>query len=123
MSDTQDHGHSLPIDHTALAVISNGDAAVERRLVDAFYRASAADAATLNAAVEQRDAVAVIRAAHRVLGASKMAGAVTLAAICVNTTRAAQARDWDAIALSRDTLIRELERVSAYLDTLLNARP
>jgi len=123
MSNTQDNGQAAPIDRAALAVISNGDAAAERRLMAAFRKANAADAATLDAAVEQRDGAAVIRAAHRVLGATKMAGAVTLAAICLSIMRAGESGDWDAIAVHQDTFNRELERVSAYLDTLLNARP
>ncbi len=120
---SQDDGQAAPIDRAALAVISEGDTATERRLLGVFRKANAADGATLNAAVEQRDGAAVIRTAHRILGASKMAGAITLAAVCVSITRAGEAGDWDAIADYRDALNRECERVSAYLDTLLNARP
>ena len=100
MSRLHDDGQAAPIDRAALAVISDGDIATERRLLGVFRNPNAADAAALNAALERRDGPAVIHAAHRLLGASKMAGivaqnriqadkAAALEAISTATARAA----------------------------------
>lgn len=119
MPDSQTDGESAPIDGAALAVISNGDAATERRLLGVFRKANAEDATMLKVAIERRDAFAVTCAAHRVVGACRIVGATTLAAICSDVARAGQAGDWDAIAAIRDDLCHELERVSSYLEIQL----
>ncbi len=107
---------AAPIDRTALAGISRGDAATERRLLAIFRKAHSADADALRGALEQRDVVAVTRAAHRVMGASRMAGALALADICGSLAQAGAAGDWDIIAANRDALNRELERIEVYLN-------
>ena len=50
MSSSLDDDQATPIDRTAFAVISNGDTAVELRLLGSFRKANAADCAALNAA-------------------------------------------------------------------------
>ena len=120
MSASQDSGKRVPIDLAALAEISRGDKAVERRLLSIFRKANDTDAAALKAALAQRDTAAVIRAAHRVMGASKMAGATTLAAICGSIAQAGQDSDWNTIAANKDAFYREVERVNAYLAMQLN---
>ena len=123
MFDTQDDDQSAPIDRAALAVISRGDGATERRLLGVFRKATAADAAAFKVALEQRDIGAVIGAAHRVLGASRLAGATTLALICNTIAQSGRAGDWDAISANRNEFYREFERVKAYLDSQLDREP
>ena len=117
MRHSQDDGLSLPIDRAALAVISNGEAATEHKLLRIFCKTNALDAAALDAALRQRDGAGAIRAAHRLLGASRMAGATALGALCANIVQAGHAADWDAITRHRDALCHELERINTYLDS------
>lgn len=123
MSGPDDSREAAPIDRAALAEISRGDQAVERRLLSVFQKANAADAGALKEALEQRDVAAVIRAAHRVVGASKMAGAITLAAICESIAQAGKSGDWNAIVANRDALYFEFERVNDYLCVQIDGEP
>ena len=116
MPHSRNDAPSAPVDRAALAAISNGDAATERRLLNVFRNANVADAVTLDMALKQRDSAGVMRAAHRLLGASKMAGAMALGVICGNIMQAGRCEDWDAIGTYRDQLDRELGRINAYLD-------
>lgn len=118
MSAPPGDGKSVPIDRLKLAEISGGDPSIERKLLTVFRRANDADVAALKEALEKRDIVSVTRASHRVKGAGKMVGAMTLADICERIEHAGRARDWDTMAANSDALYRELERVNAYLGTL-----
>lgn len=123
MPGSQHDGQSAPIDRAALAVLAHGDEAVERRLLAVFRKANAADAAALKSALEQRNVEAATSAAHRVMGAGRMAGAVALSAVCERMVRAGQSGDWEAMVAQRDALDRELQRIDAYLDARLGAQP
>lgn len=123
MSVSQDDTQSAPIDRAALAEISRGDAAVERRLLSVFRTANDLDVARLQAAVDKRDVAGVIRAAHRVMGASRMAGAAVLANICATMARAGKRGDWEAIHANNRALYQELARINAYLDAQSSAPP
>ena len=112
-----------PIDGDALTEISCGDHAAERRLLSVFRAANTKDFAALDAAVHTYDEAAVTRAAHRLLGAAKLAGATVLVDLCCVIVQTAKAGDWNAIAANRDALYRELARVNLYLDARLSAQP
>lgn len=115
MSISHDSSNGAPVNPAALAEISQGDKAVERRLLGVFRKSNETDAAALRVALAQRDMAAVIRAAHRVMGASKMAGAATLAAICGSIVQAGRDDDWSAVTANKDVFYCELDRVNAYL--------
>ena len=119
MSGPPDDGKSAPIDRSILAVLTGGDPAVERGMLAVLRKANNADAAALGEAVERRDIVAVARASHRMMGASRLAGATALADICATIARAGQAGNWGTIAANHEALARELDRVNGYLDTQL----
>ncbi|MBI4191668.1 MAG: Hpt domain-containing protein [Betaproteobacteria bacterium] len=119
MSGPPDDGKSVPIDRSILAVLTGGDPLVERRMLAVLRRANNADAAALREAVERHDIASITRASHRMMGASRLAGATTLADICAAIARAGPAGDWDAIAANRAALDRELDRVNGYLDMQL----
>ena len=112
----------VPIDRSVLAAIAQGNTATERRLLRTFREANRADAVRLILACEQRNTEAVVRAVHRILGASRMAGATGVCDACEAVARAGQAGDWPALAASQRALEQELERVNAYVDHQL-ARP
>src|SRR5688572_19443489 len=111
-----------PIDGAAFTEIACGDHAAERRLLSVFRAANDNDSAALDAAVRTRDQAAVRRAAHRLLGAAKLAGATVVVDLCGVIVQAAKAGEWDAIAVNRDALCRELARVNLYLDARLSAQ-
>jgi HPt (histidine-containing phosphotransfer) domain-containing protein len=100
-------------------VITDGDPAVERRLLTVFRKANDADAAALEEALARRDIAAITRASHGMMGASRLVGAAVLADICATIAQAGQAGDWGTIAANQHALARELDRVTAYIDTLL----
>ena len=112
-----------PIDGAALAEISGGDRAAERRLLSVFRAANDSDFAALDAAMLTRDQAGVTRAAHRLLGAAKLAGAAVLVDLCRLMAEAGKAADWDAIAAHREALYGELARINRYLDARLSAQP
>ncbi len=123
MSVLQHDEQSAPIDRAELAEISRGDLAVERRLLRVFRTSNDADVAALQAAVDKRDAARVIRGAHRVMGASRMAGATMLAHIGAAIAQAGQAGDWDAIDENMRALCCEHARIHAYFDAQLIISP
>lgn len=118
MSGAPGNNKSVPIDRSMLAEISGGDQSIERKLLTVFRQVNEVDAAALKEALEKQDVVSITRAAHRISGAGKMAGAMALAGICERIEHAGRANDWDTIAASRDALYRELERVNTYLGTI-----
>ena len=63
-----------------------------------------------------RESAAVTRAAHRLLGAARLAGAAALVDVCCASVAAGKAGDWEAIAANHDALARELARINDYLD-------
>ena len=106
------------IDRSALAEISGGDLNVERSILSGFRLANDTDAAALARAVRDQDSIQVIRAAHRISGASKMVGALGLANICERIEYAGRAGDWTAISAETDALQRERQRLNIYLDSI-----
>lgn len=107
-----------PVDRSVLAEISGGDTAVERHILMEFRRANDEDAAMFQRAVADGDIGQVTHAAHRIKGASRTVGAMSLASVCESLEHAARANDWGAIAAHMATFHRELERVDAYFDAL-----
>ncbi len=121
MSGSQSDAAAAPIDGAALAEIACGDPAAERRLLNVFRTANDTDAAALRAALDKRDAAAVVRAAHRLMGAARIAGATVLAGICAAVAQAGRTFDWDGMALHNRALCHELARVNAYVNARLSA--
>jgi len=107
-----------PIDRSALAEISGGDAAVERDILIDFRSANDGDATMLKEAFDRRDLAQATRASHRIKGASRTIGAKTLAEVCERIERAGRANDWAAVASNREAFENELERLSAWLSRL-----
>ena len=118
----QSGGEPLPIDRSALEVISRGDPAVEDRMFAVFRSANDADVAALKHAVAERSSAGVTRAAHRLLGASRIVGATMMAQTCAKVEQAQHAGDWRALSLEALAVERELERVNGYLATLFERR-
>jgi signal transduction histidine kinase/ActR/RegA family two-component response regulator/HPt (histidine-containing phosphotransfer) domain-containing protein len=107
-----------PIDRSALAEITGGDAAMERDILLDFRGTNDGDAAMLRDALDKRDIALATRASHRIKGASRTVGALSLADVCERIERAGRANDWGTMSASREAFERELERLNAWLRPL-----
>ncbi len=104
------------LDRGILAEMSDGDADVERGILHAFREANDGDAAVLERAVMDQDSGGVLRYAHRISGASKMIGALSLAGVCGRIEHAGRSGDWTSIVAEMPALQRECQRLNTYLD-------
>lgn len=109
---------SLPLDRTKLAELSGGDEQTEREILADFRTTAGDDATALAAALERADRNQITRISHRMKGASRMVGALALAAICERMEAASRADDAAAIAAQSGALRREVERLQEFLDQL-----
>ena len=107
-----------PIDRSVLAGISGGNATTEREILIDFRRVNDEDAAMLKRAVSASDNPQVIRATHRIKGASKMIGALGLASVCEHIEHASRVNDWTSVKDSMPKFQHEWMRLNAYLDAM-----
>jgi len=109
---------SKPIDPAVLAEIAAGDRELERDILERFRRYNTEDADHLMSAFRKADVAEVTHASHRIKGASKTIGAMSLDAVCERLERAGRANDWPAIAANIDAFSEELDRINDYVGTL-----
>jgi len=107
---------AAPLDRSALASLTGGDVAAEREILMDFRRVNAEDAAMLKRAVDGSNILEVTTAAHRIKGASKMIGAMGLAAVCERLERASRADDWLTVRANMGAFEHELERLNYYCE-------
>jgi CheY-like chemotaxis protein/nitrogen-specific signal transduction histidine kinase/CHASE3 domain sensor protein/HPt (histidine-containing phosphotransfer) domain-containing protein len=105
-----------PLDRSVLALFTGGDAAAEREILMDFRRASDEDAAALRRAVDRSNIPEVTTASHRIKGASKMVGAIALAAVCEKIERASRANDLHSVQSNMGAFQEELERLNHYCE-------
>jgi len=105
-----------PVDRAVLAELTGNDPKVELEILSDFRRVNDDDAAMLEAAVGRCDTPVVMRASHRMKGASLMVGARSLAAACERLERAGRASDWTEIGANMAAFHHELERFNSYCD-------
>lgn len=110
---------AAPVDRSVIAGFSGGDASTERHIFKEFRCANDEDAARLKQAIAASDGSQIIRSTHRMLGASRMVGALDFAKVCERIEYASRASDWAAVEASMGAFQQELERLNAYLDTTL----
>ena len=104
-----------PIEPGPLAELTGGDQAMERDILLEYKTANDQDVAALSEALARKDLPGVVRAAHRIKGASRMVGAGALAAVCASIEQAGRQEDWPAVTAEESRLRREVERLDAYL--------
>ena len=114
---------AAPVDRTALAEISGGDAAAERDILLDFRRVNDEDVALLIQAVALNDVPKVTHASHRIKGASRMVGALELAGVSERIEQASRANHWPAIEASMAALQVEWTRLNSHIDTLCRQMP
>ncbi|MDR7135694.1 signal transduction histidine kinase/CheY-like chemotaxis protein/HPt (histidine-containing phosphotransfer) domain-containing protein [Lysobacter niastensis] len=104
------------LDEGSLDALTGGSASEARVVIDDFLGATAQDLAVLETAVEQGDATAVTRQAHRIKGAARLVGAVELAAAATALESAGRKGAWPAIrpaASDVHTAVARVRRLAA----------
>jgi HPt (histidine-containing phosphotransfer) domain-containing protein len=91
---------------------------MERDILLDFRGTNDGDAAVLIEALDKRDIALATRASHRIKGASRTIGALSLADVCERIERAGRANDWGTMSASREAFEHELERLNAWLRPL-----
>ncbi|KQY50488.1 hypothetical protein ASD14_12315 [Lysobacter sp. Root494] len=104
-----------PVDPAALHVLTKGEPAAVRRVLQHFHRVNQGDVQALLAALDHLDFPAIAHAAHRIKGACALIGAHALAAVCNLIEHAGRSGDGAAVAGCRARLHHELERLDAYV--------
>jgi HPt (histidine-containing phosphotransfer) domain-containing protein len=99
----------------ALAHFTGGDPQVERELVGAYLATAEADSARLREALARDELHAVMQAAHRIKGASRMIGAGALAAAAEKLESCARHGACSVLQAAASDCVRELDRLSAQL--------
>ncbi len=104
------------MDDSALEAIAVGPESRREVLAD-FRRYNDADSEALESAIGHSDLPAIAHAAHRIKGASRMVGAVALAAVVERIERSSRAGDWDATVACMEAFRRELGRLNEHIDS------
>jgi signal transduction histidine kinase/FixJ family two-component response regulator len=107
-----------PIDPSVLAEISAGDRDAERDILQRFKLYNSEDANLLINAVVKADLREVNHTSHRIKGASKTIGAMSLAAVCERLERASRANDLNTVTSNMEAFSEELDRVNTYVSSL-----
>lgn len=102
----------------ALDQYTGGDKDVEKEIYGQFLESSRNDADKLAVAFGGDDIEAVMHAAHRIKGASRMVGATPMAEVAERIEMAARKGDWDTLRANRTAFEQELARLVAELQTL-----
>lgn len=107
---------TLPIDMDKLRELTDGDAAVERQIMEQLRATNDADAAAMAQALAARDMALVARSAHRMAGANLMIGAAAFAKVCRAITHAGRNGDAEAVAAALPHFNVERARLTDYLE-------
>ncbi len=109
---------AVPVNRSVIAEFSGGDASTERHIFTEFRSANDEDAAMLKRALATSDSEQITRTTHRMLGASRMIGALDFARVCESIEHASRTNDWAAVESHMSAFQHELQRLNAYLDAL-----
>ncbi|HSV79016.1 MAG TPA: response regulator [Ramlibacter sp.] len=92
------------------------DPATMREILEFFRRSNDEDAEQLRGAVNARELAEVTRASHRMLGASRMVGAVGFAAVSERIHRASRSGDWSGVDAAMAQFEDEYARLNACIE-------
>ena len=106
----------LPLDASVLDVLTGGDDAEARLLLDDFLASTGHDLAELDAARTGGDLPALTRQAHKVKGAARIVGAVELGETAGQLEAAARAQEWPAVLPLAADLATAAERLRLYVE-------
>ena len=109
-----------PIDGSFISQLSGGDPALESEVVRRFQGCHLEDAGLLRRAADESDFDSLVRASHRIKGASRTIGAMALASVCERIERAGRTRDPATIAVEMPRFDQEDQRLDAYFKGRFN---
>ena len=112
----------IETDFAALEDLAQGDAELQRDLLDDFRKANADDLKAAARAVHTVSIDGVRRAAHRIKGAARMVGAARLANAAARLEEAAQAGDWQRVSSSWAPLQQESVRLDDRIERNKSAK-
>ena len=102
------------MDPRALALVTGGDRALAREAFARFFEANEEDVAALDQGVAAGDAAAILRAAHRIKGASRTLGAMPLGEVSAAIEQCARDADLAGVQAQLPRLRAELARLEAW---------
>lgn len=105
-----------PVDLAVLESIAGGSSEAERELMRDYLQTTERDVATLRQALDQGDAPAVAREAHKIKGAAHLVGTSELAAAAAEIEAAARAARLDQVQALSPQLFTAWERLRLYCD-------
>jgi HPt (histidine-containing phosphotransfer) domain-containing protein len=108
-------GAPLPIDPATLDMLTGGDPAQTRALLDDFLETTFADLAEMDSARQAGDLAAVARQAHKIKGASRLVGAMPLGEAAAGVEAAAKASDWAELLPCCADLATAAERLRMHV--------
>ncbi|MGQ0799357.1 MAG: response regulator [Pseudomarimonas sp.] len=106
------------LDSNVLQRLTGGDAVANRRALALFHRVNSQDVSGLWQAITAGNATAIMHAAHRIKGASRLVGASAFAQICAELEAAAHTYDADRVSALLPRFHLELKRLNDYLNQL-----
>jgi len=109
--------HSV-LDSDVLQRLTGGDAVANRRALALYQRVNTQDVSSLWQAITAGNATAIVHAAHRIKGASRLVGASAFAQICAELEAAAGSYDADRVSALLPRFNSELKRLNDYLSHL-----
>ncbi len=107
-----------PIDYTSFRENWGVDPHENRDLLIDYAESNAADLQSLRAGVAGNRMLDVMRAAHRIAGASQIVGALRVVAACRRIENAVRDNQWGAIQDYADALSREIEQVDDFIHSI-----
>ena len=105
-------------DGGVLTALTSGNGAMLKTIIADFQQTTAHDLDALDEAAEREDAVAVMRHAHRIRGASGIVGAIEMAGLSVRLESAGRLADWGTIRALRPQLADAFRRLRARLEAM-----
>jgi HPt (histidine-containing phosphotransfer) domain-containing protein len=109
-------GAPLPIDPATLEMLTGGDPAETRALLDDFLETTFADLAEMDSARQAGDLAAVARQAHKIKGAARLVGAWPLGEAAAEVEAAAKAADWAQLLPRCADIATAAERLRMHVE-------
>ena len=107
-----------PIDYTSFRENWSVDPHENRDLLIEYAESNTADLQSMRAGVAANRMLDVMRAAHRIAGASQIVGALRVVAVCRRIENAVRDNEWQSVPQLADLLSREIEQVDAFINSI-----
>lgn len=108
------------INQSVLAKNSGGDKDLQRDILLNFRQANDEDVAALMKAVAMSDMPQLRRAAHRMVGASRMIGGLWFANVCERLEHASRSSNWELVDENMEAFRHEWIRLNQYIHAVQN---